>query len=340
MPFLTKIIRNCQLRKKRKVGSLQVRRALLHGTCFSHNKNIRGKAVPPKRLPQYDLTDKRVSHNTSGKKGKGPGICARASMTLEAACVLPIFLFAVFNMYAAMNEIGLHVRMQTAMQQTGLSLAGYAYAYERVAQGSQVLRSELADVAFSEGYVKRQVEESVGTEYLQSVGVRGGADGVSFVQSDILTGDRITLVAAYRMGALFAPEEFLSFSMGNRVCLRAWTGYDNTVNAGGNAEAEQLVYVTEHGEVYHRSRACYHLHVTIRQTDQERLAAERNRDGGSYTACELCGSRRRTGVLYVSEDGSRYHTTAACGALKRTVRVIPLSQAGDRAPCSECGKGV
>ena len=125
--------------------------------------------------------------------------------------------------------------------------------------------------------------------------------------------------------------------MVNRVCLRKWTGYDNAGSAGRADAPEQMVYVSEYGEVYHNSRNCYHLNVTIRQTSAERLTGERNSSGGGYTPCELCGSRRQSGVLYVSEDGTRYHTTAACSGLKRTVTAIPLSETGSRAPCRHCG---
>ncbi len=331
MPFLSAIIRNYRQVKERN-GSLQVHHALLQGIIFSQNNIHRTRSVTPKRSAKSDRPARRVSHNISKRKK-----LARASLTLEAACVLPVFLFAVLNMYAAINDIGLHVRMQTAMHQTGLSLARHAYAYERVAQGAPVLQSELADIAFSQSYVKRQVEEALGEGYLQNVGVSGGADGISFLQSDILTTDDITLVATYRMNALFLPEEFLSFGMVNRVRLRGWTGYDNTANAGKDARGEQIVYVTEYGEVFHCSRGCRYLNITIRQTDRGRLSRERNESGGKYTACELCGSRRETGVLYISEDGNRYHTTAACRALKRTVRALPRSEVGTKAPCSVCG---
>ena len=258
-------------------------------------------------------------------------------MTLEAVIILPLFLFAVLNMFAAVNDIALHVRMQTAMHQTGLTLARHAYAYERIKQGFPLPESALADVAFSQAYVREKVEDTVGEAYIARMGVHGGADGVSFLQSEILQEDTVTLIASYRMDALFLPSQFASFRMVNRVCLRKWTGYDNTAGTGQADAAQQMVYITEYGEVYHNSRNCYHLNVNIRQTGTDQLTEERNSSGGRYTACELCGDRRQSGVFYVSEDGERYHTTAACSGLKRTVMAIPLSEVGSRAPCHHCG---
>ncbi|MCM1537336.1 MAG: hypothetical protein NC254_02945 [bacterium] len=258
-------------------------------------------------------------------------------MTLEAAMVLPLFLFMILNLFAAVNDMALHVRMQAAMHQTGLVLARYAYAYERVKEGFPLPESELADVVFSQTYIREKVEDAVGKNDIARMGVHGGAEGVSFLQSEVLDGDMVTLIADYRMDALFLPEEIASFRMVNRVCLRKWTGYDNAAGAGETDAVSQIVYVTEYGEVYHHSRNCYHLNVAIRQTSMERLPEERNHSGGGYTACELCGDRRQSGVFYVSEDGERYHTTAACSGLRRTVMAIPLSEVGARSPCHHCG---
>lgn len=251
--------------------------------------------------------------------------------------VLPLFLFTVLNLFAAVNDIALHVRMQAAMHQTGLALARYAYAYERLEQGFPMPESVLADVAFSQTYVREKVGDTVGETYLARMGVHDGAEGVSFLQSEILAGDTVTLIASYRMDALFLPSQIASFRMINRVCLRKWTGYDNAAGAEQAEAARQMVYITEYGEVYHNSRNCYHLNVNIRQTGADQLAGERNSSGGRYKACELCGDRRPSGVFYVSEDGERYHTTAACSGLKRTVTAIPRSEVGSRLPCHHCG---
>ncbi|MBD5481883.1 MAG: hypothetical protein HDR15_05035 [Lachnospiraceae bacterium] len=337
MPFFTERKWNCKQSKKR-ISSLRVHRAVLRRT-FSHKQNDgreRDCSCPcrigtPNRIRTKTRFGKRVSHNAS-KRGEG-----RASMTLEAAMVLPLFLFTVLNLFAAVNDMALHVKMQAAMHQTGLELARYAYAYERISQGFPLPQSALADVVFSQTYVREQVENTIGETYFARTGVHGGAEGVSFLQSEILSGDTVTLIASYRMDALFLPSQIASFRMVNRVCLRKWTGYDNAAGAGQADAAQQMVYITEHGEVYHNSRNCYHLNVTIRQTSGEKLDAERNSSGGRYTACELCGDRRQSGVFYVSEDGARYHTTAACSGLKRTVRAIPLSEAGTRSPCHHCG---
>lgn len=338
MPFLPEQKRNCKLSKKR-ISSLWVHRSVMR-RIFSHNSFYKKTHVcgsldrygTPKPIRQKNCCGKRVSHNASGYDRK-----RRASMTLEAAMVLPLFLFAVLNLFAAVNDITFHVKMQTAMHQTGLSLARHAYAYEKIGQGVGLPESVLGDVIFSQAYVRDKVTDAVGEAEIAHMGIHNGADGISFLQSEVLTGDTVTMIADYRMDALFLPERFTSFRMVNRVCLRKWTGYDNAAGAELGDGHEQTVYVTEYGEVYHNSRNCYHINVSIRQTDAEHIGGERNENGGSYSACELCGGHRTSGVFYISADGERYHTTAACRALCRTVMAVPLSEVGSRTPCHNCG---
>lgn len=338
MPFLRKRKRNCKPSTKR-ISSLRVHRTVMRGT-FSQNTMKKeqpdGGSLNRKGFPSLirfkKRSAKRVSHNTSQNSKK-----RRGSMTLEAAMVLPLFLFAVLNLFRAVNDITLHVKMQTAMHQTGLALARHAYAYERIGQGFELPDSALADVVFSQAYVRDRVVDAVGEAEFIRAGIHNGADGVSFLHSEILEGDRITMVADYPAEALFLPERFSSFRMVNRVCLRKWTGYDSAAGMENADVPERIVYVTEYGEVYHCSRNCYHINVRIRQTDAEALDGERNGNGGRYLPCELCGGRRTDGVFYITEEGERYHTTASCSGLRRTVRAIPISEVGSRIPCSHCG---
>lgn len=338
MPFLRKRKHNCKQSTKR-ISSLRVHRTVMRST-FSQNTFLKerpdgsslNRKDSPKPIRFKKYSAKRVSHNASQENGK-----RRASMTLEASMVLPLFLFAVLNLFGAVNDMTLHVKMQTAMHQTGLVLARHAYAYERIGQGFELPDSALADVVFSQAYVRDRVLDTVGEAEFERAGVQNGADGVSFLHSEVLTGDNITMIADYRVDALFLPERFSSFRMVNRVRLRKWTGYDPAEGMGGADAPEQIVYIAEYGEVYHCSRNCYHLNVRIRQTDGEKLDGERNGSGGRYTPCELCGGRRTSGVFYLTEEGERYHTTAACSGLHRTVRAVPISEVGSRTPCSHCG---
>ena len=98
-------------------------------------------------------------------------------MTLEAAFVLPFFLFAVINILFAVSMIGTQSRVNAALHQTGNKMAFAGYVYEKSAGG--VLPDSLAGAALTSLYARGQILEYTGREYLEQSCVVGGAGGVS-----------------------------------------------------------------------------------------------------------------------------------------------------------------
>lgn len=119
-------------------------------------------------------------------------------------------------------------------------------------------------------------------------------------------------------------------------CARKWTGYDVTPYREGE-EKEEWVYITESGTVYHWKRNCSYLNPTVRCTDTNQISFMRNRGGGRYTPCEICGDGYLTGVCFYTDYGDRYHTSLQCSSLKRTVKRVLLSSVEHRPACSKCG---
>lgn len=279
--------------------------------------------------------DKNVGKWKRGKKQK---VMCSGSMTVEAAMVVPLFLFVVLNLLSAVNDIAVHMRMMTAMHRTGLELARVGYAYHKVADGCEILESELADVGFSLFYVKDKVIAYAGREFLDHVGISGNSGGISFLQTEVVDPECLDLAATYTMHALFLPEAFSSFQMVNRARMKVWTGYDNTRNSTAE-DGGEVVYITEQGEVYHTLRSCSHLQLTVSQIPYTQLSAYRNENGAVYKSCERCGEGEQSGSVYITQEGDRYHTTLSCGSLRRTVLAVYLSEVGDRRACSRCGSG-
>lgn len=124
--------------------------------------------------------------------------------------------------------------------------------------------------------------------------------------------------------------------MTKRAVVRAWVGF--TGETFQNNAGEMLVYITPGGTVYHRTRDCTYLRLSVRQTSYKEIRNERNQSGSRYTACEFCIRRGWAGgALYITDYGTSYHSSAGCQGLRRTVTVIPLSEAGERPCCSRCG---
>ena len=122
------------------------------------------------------------------------------------------------------------------------------------------------------------------------------------------------------------------------VYVRKWTGY-NVLSNVDSKEDEEYVYITESGTVYHRSRSCSHLKITIKVVSASEVSLCRNDYGQRYYPCEKCCRGQSTGLLFVTDKGDKYHNSANCSGLKRTIKTVKLSEVGGRGPCSLCGGG-
>lgn len=134
----------------------------------------------------------------------------------------------------------------------------------------------------------------------------------------------------------FAAAGFGSRGTVQKVTVRSWVGYTGeSFQAGGK---EELVYRTPEGEVYHKSRDCTYLRLTIRSVTSAELSGLRNESGGKYAACEYCVKKQQAGALvYITDYGSSYHNKSTCQGLKRTIMAVPLSQVEGLRSCSRCG---
>lgn len=279
-----------------------------------------------RRIKILSLANKRMSSCSSKR--------FQASMTVEACFVLPFFLFAFLNIISILELYRLQGNMSAAMHDTVKNMAVYGYEY-------RALRGESAGGAESLGltylYAANKVKSKLGTGYLDNSPIVGGASAIGWFRSSVMEDDDcIDLLADYRIRPPAAVVGFEECRMYNRLRTRAWTGYDNAgAGAGGDSE-EEIVYITPEGEVYHRSRTCTHLKLSIVAVDKSFLESERNDSGEIYYPCEECGDRCGN-TVYITSYGNRYHATLGCSKLKRTVMAVPISQVGDRGACSKCG---
>lgn len=125
----------------------------------------------------------------------------------------------------------------------------------------------------------------------------------------------------------------------NHCVVHKFNGYD-AANGDVTGESEIYVYLTEHGTVYHRKRSCKHLNIDILPVSGKDVGAKRNKDGKIYYTCKKClkltkEELKRT-TVFITDYGVKYHTEITCPDLKRSLRVVLLSQAEGRAACKDC----
>lgn len=259
---------------------------------------------------------KRISWCTPGR--------SQGSMTVEAALVFPIFLFGL----TALLYIFVLLRIQTEIGRA-LTNVGRELAQDAGELGG--LESSLLSGVRGGQKVRAYISDRSGTEI-----IKGGVKGISFVGS-MWDGEdsMLTLRASYQVTLPPGISWFHPLRITQTKKIRGWTGFGKKQNLLKD-QGEEVVYVTDHGSVYHRKLNCRHLKLSVQQTNIAQVDGLRNGNGGKYMPCERCwkdGSQ----IAYITGEGNRYHETLNCPGLIRRIRTVLLSETGGLPPCSICG---
>ena len=112
----------------------------------------------------------------------------------------------------------------------------------------------------------------------------------------------------------------------NHVKVHAWTGTVFEDNGGNQGDTETMVYVTASGSVCHKDPGCSYLNVSLKQVSGSSVLSMNNQYGEHYSACETCSRNEKpAGIVYVTDQGNRYHNLESCSGLKRSVRLVKES---------------
>lgn len=254
-----------------------------------------------------------------------------ASMTLEAACVLPWFLFAMLAVMQFFKVIFVSSAVLAGMQDTAKDMAAYAYIQQLGVTAGDGLAADLITGGLSAVYAKGRIEKEASFD---------ADDGtLHFWKSSFMKNDVIDLAVTYSVKNTYTLLPVPNLKTALRARVRAWTGRDgNGKTEGeeqGEAAQEDLVWVTETGTVYHKDKNCTHIKLSIRRVNITEVSGLRNKSGGKYHKCELC--QGSSSQVYITDYGNRYHTSASCSGLKRTLRQVPMSEVENWRACSKCG---
>lgn len=232
----------------------------------------------------------------------------KASLTLEAALVFPIAFFALYSILfffcVLQTSIDTKGALTAAASRLSLELAEDEEAYGRNA------------LYF---YLELK-EKGVDTRWISR-----GAAGVQWKGTET-KGEDVALRIQYKCRLPVSVFGIREVPISQQAVIRKWIGAGE-----GAAEAgeDTWVYVTQEGTVYHRSRECTHLALSIRTASRQQAM--------EYAPCQKCGSGPQGACYYVTDEGERYHTTLSCSGLKRTIYLVALSEIPGYYGCSRCG---
>ncbi len=271
---------------------------------------------------------KTLSGNNQKKKNKYhsdhteayPYTCRRASMTVEAAVILPLFVgfMVVLMFYFRMMQVQLGV--EQAMAYTARITAASSRE-----TGEHISKTKVR-LLFA-GALKR---EKVPLKY-----VDGGMAGISVSKSDF-TEKEIIFRTSYKMTLPVGFFGKLTHGVRQEVSARKWTGW---IEEDDLKADEAYVYVTETGRAYHKSRDCAYLDLSIHAISSLDLHRKRNKNGERYRKCSSCCKKGKKAAYYITDYGVLYHGSISCKNLKRTVYLIPIEKVGKRHGCGKCTGG-
>lgn len=274
---------------------------------------------------KYGILVKRVLSSASCFRRKG-------SMTVEAAIVLPLFLFFMSILMLPMAALNKGRQIQTALEGAGEEVSQYVYVLQQFKPEERPEALDIHDL--SEAgillFVRKRVEGRVGFE---------GLDSASFVRSSVLRdGETIDLIMDYRVRIPFSVFGLKSFPMTARSCRRAWIGREG---GGGRqtGQEDELVYIGKAGTRYHRQRTCHYIYNDIKEIQLNQVEKARNLTGGKYKPCNRCGNfAEENGMVYIMPSGERYHSDRNCSSIMAFVEAVPLSQVRHLGACSYCSQ--
>lgn len=281
----------------------------------------------------------RLKTPERGKRALLPAFGKRAlaaSMAVEAAVVLPLFLFSCVCLLTPIKIFDCQRQVQGALEQAGEELSQYAYIQFQMEKGNEDLDSPVdAENLLGLGYVRLRMAEQLERDWLEQV---------SFLGSEILSEDEeIRLVMNYRIRLPFSVLGVKSIPMESVCVRRAWVGAEGGregLEGGGDAwEEEQVVYVGKNPTRYHTNPGCHYISNDLTAVSIEQVEGLRNSQGGKYYPCARCGGKGSGGTVYVTPSGTSYHTTQDCTAIIAYVRAVKLSEVAHLGCCSYCERG-
>lgn len=287
-----------------------------------------------------------------------------ASLTLEAALALPLFLFAMYILILPMRMLRTSRSMQTACEEVcqaaaqgiyviraGTSAAeavpeaaGAAETIARLAglsSGSGETRDSASGSAdLIRGYLTGNALGAYAAQRAKAAAGDGYAEHVLSLRSSCLSdGETITLTLDYDYRLPFTVLGLGSIHQSVTASRRAWLGADPAWDPSKTAEAadeDPIVYVGRDSTRYHRTASCHYLSNNMTPVPFSTVSLQRNRFGKSYAPCARCARGVTGGTVYILDGGTSYHADAGCSALAAYARAVRLSTVSHLGKCSYC----
>lgn len=243
------------------------------------------------------------------------------SIAVEAAIVLPLFLMAMMAVFCTCRCVMTQNVVYEGFHEAAAYVAEDSYRY----QGSDAVE------AVSAATVGVRLRKYLDDADLVAAYVSGGTGGIRVTEARLGDDDMIYMKISYSLSIDVPLIGSVDIPCTERIRQRAYLGYsrENDPDSDGT-----YVYIAENESVYHSSRSCYHIKLSIRKVEERLL----DNVYSALTPCEKCSGCGSDGYVYVTATGNKYHCSLECPGLKRTVYRVRKEEHEELQACSECVK--
>lgn len=261
----------------------------------------------------------------------------KASMSIEAVVIIPMFVcFMVFIMFM-FKVLHVQITMEKALRYTATTLA--VTAYDSYNDENKSAEGGIINLAEAEAVFLAKLDEyQCPTSYIS-----GGKMGISLLDSRF-DGEDIVIRAGYDMSPPINIFGQFTYHFIQCSVARKWIGDGDILDEDGLEadDNDEWVYITPNGTVYHLTRGCHYLDLSIREVSSSNVYYERNASGGKYSVCPLCKKGKWKSYVYITDYGESYHSSLTCSGLKRTIMMIRKKEAIGKGYgcCSKCSSAA
>lgn len=271
----------------------------------------------------------------------------RASLTLEAAMSVPLFMMFCISLISFLVILNLQINIQISMEEASRSIGKTAYAIEHASSvkdknsdSTDQQSLTLMSLGINPTTVKMYLFSDSGLSPLISKSrIKGGTSGLYTYNSTFDEADGILdIVTSYDYQVPWLPSGWGTLRLVQRMRSHVWIGESLEKNSNGSPEKNenQTVYVTPTGSVYHLSASCHYLDLSIHSVSYSELSQKRNSSGSKYDRCAECAASGEFDNVYITNYGTNWHSSLSCSGLKRTVIEHDISEVEGMRACLKC----
>jgi len=255
-----------------------------------------------------------------------------ASLTIEAAFSLSLFLFAIIILMTPLFILNREIRISREMEKNAriLCMAKYLEHYG-------LKKTDIADIEHIDQIL--EISETA----VEDILLPNTIPTESFRSH--ITEEDIYLNLQYDEPIPFGLLQKKNMRQEIVAHRRAWIGskgarWEKEENAEEENEEEMVYVIDGPSKVYHLSSDCTYISNDFLSCSARRIDGTNAKYGGKFCPCKACHPDPNSPVVYYTEAGRRYHSTTDCPAMRSSVHKIPLKQAlaEGRHPCPRCGK--